>query len=428
MKVTDNEFTNLVKEKIGEEAKETVAQILKEQVSEYVKDELKEHLNEAVDKAKEAMPTPSPEMKEAEKKAAEFDSGAEFLKSVYIARTRRQVDPRLTYIDKHGVQKNIPEPEVESKTAGHMEIGEDSQGGFLVPEVYRSDLKQIALENAVVRPRSTIIPMTSDSVKIPYVDDTSHASTVFGGVSATWTAEAASKSATKPTFGQMELTPHKLAGITYASDELLDDSMIALASLIKKMFGAAWGYFEDDAFLVGTGAGQPLGIQNCGCTINNYRNTVNRVLIEDLAEMYMRMLPSSHGSAYWVVNPTIIPELIELGSGNAADASGKRLVWIDRVQDGLVWRIFGRPVLISEKMQALGTQGDIGYYDFRYYLIGDRQPITIDMSKHVAFTTDETCWRFVLRVAGQCWPQSALTVRRGGTTQSPFVQLAATTS
>jgi HK97 family phage major capsid protein len=79
-------------------------------------------------------------------------------------------------------------------------------------------------------------------------------------------------------------------------------------------------------------------------------------------------------------------------------------------------------------MQALGTAGDIGYFDFRYYLIGDRQPITIDASTHVAFTTDETAWRFVLRVAGQCWPQTALTMRRGGTTQSPFVILAATTS
>jgi len=139
-------------------------------------------------------------------------------------------------------------------------------------------------------------------------------------------------------------------------------------------------------------------------------------------------LPTSHASAYWVISPTVIPNLIELGSGNAADASGKNLVWINNAADGPPFKILGRPVLVSEKMQALGTAGDIGYYDFRYYLIGDRQPITIDVSSHVAFITDETCWRFVLRVAGQCWPQAAMTLRRGGTTQSPFVQLSADTS
>ena len=79
-------------------------------------------------------------------------------------------------------------------------------------------------------------------------------------------------------------------------------------------------------------------------------------------------------------------------------------------------------------MQALGTAGDIGFYDFRYYLIGDRTPLTIDTSGHVAFTTDEVAGRFKLRVAGQCWPQSKLTLRRGSAYVSPFVQLSADTS
>ena len=139
--------------------------------------------------------------------------------------------------------------------------------------------------------------------------------------------------------------------------------------------------------------------------------------------MWMRLLPTSQRNAYWIANPTVIPQLLQMGSANAADASGKNLVYIDRVPDGPVWKIWGRPVIFSEKMQALGTQGDIGLYDFRYYLIGARQPITIDASEHIRFDYDETAWRFVLRVAGQCWPQAAMTLRRGGITQSPFVQL-----
>ena len=294
----------------------------------------------------------------------------------------------------------------------------------------------IALENAIVRPNgATVIPpIRTDSVKIPYVNDISHASTVYGGVLPAWTAEAAEKSPTKPTFGQMELTPHKLAGITYTSNELLADSAIALEPLIKRMFGTAHGYFEDLAFLAGTGVGQPLGILNCNCLKTVFRNTVNRVFFEDLREMYACMLGPSHPYAVWVINPGVLPDLIGMISGDAAPAAASNPIWINRdmgAANPIPGRIFGRPFFISEKMPSLGTQGDIGYFDMRYYFIFDRQPITIDVFTHVAFTTDETCWRFVLRVAGQCWPPATITPRNAAapvTTQSPFVVLAATTS
>ena len=282
----------------------------------------------------------------------------------------------------------------------------------------------------MVRPRATVLPMTTDSLKIPYVNDASHASSVSGGVIAYWTAEAAVKTASKPTFGQMELIPHKLAGLTYSSNELLADSAIALEPLITRLFGRAWGYYEDDAFLTGVGGGQPLGVLNCNCLKSVIRNTVNHVYLEDLAEMFQSMLPGSFSRMVWVIHPTVLAELIQLGTGNAAAANAKVLCWLESgsAANTLPMLIFGRPVIVTEKLQALGTQGDILLADFSYYLIGDRQPITIDASTHVAFTTDETAWRFVLRVAGQCWPASTITSRRGAHTFSPFVVLNAATS
>jgi len=421
----ETELNDLINDKVQKTVEEKTSEILATVGDDYIQDKLKEQLDDAVKSVKADVKV-DPEIETAEEKAKDFNSFGEMLGTIrnYRKGNVRELDPRLTYLDSRGnVSKSV------AKTAGHMEIGDDTQGGFLVPEIYRNELYMIALENAVVRPNgATVIKMTTDSVKIPYVDDTSHASTVFGGVNASWTAEAAQKTATKPTFGQMELTPHKLAGMTYSSDELLADSAIALQPLIYKMFGSAWGYYEDDAFINGTGAGQPLGILNCGCLKTVYRNTANMVYYQDLAEMYQSMLPSSLSHAKWVINPEVMAELLELGSGSSADASGKNLIYIDKAQDKPVWKIFGRPVIISEKMQGLGTAGDIGFFDFRYYLIGDRQPITIDASTHLRFDYDETAWRFVLRVAGQCWPQSTITSRYGGHTYSPFVVLHANTS
>ena len=85
--------------------------------------------------------------------------------------------------------------------------------------------------------------------------------------------------------------------------------------------------------------------------------------------------------------------------------------------------IYGIPVIVSEKLPALGTAGDILLADMRYYLIGDRQRLTVDESIHVKFNTDEKSWRFVQRVDGQPWIDSAITPRQGGVTLSPFVKL-----
>ncbi len=410
----------MTKEELDKTIEEKATAILKGVADTYIKDQLKEQLTDATNKLKEELkPVAEPENKAIDTGKSGFKNFGDFLSSIRRTRSGQRNDERL---------KKLFVPFSVEKTTGHMEVGDDAQGGFLVPEEYRMQLMEFALENSVVRPRATVIPMTTDSLKIPFVNDASHASSVFGGIVAYWTAEAATKTASKPTFGQLELTPHKLAGLTYASNELEADSAIPLQTLIARQFGGAWGYYEDDAFLQGSGAGQPLGVFNCGCLKSVYRNTSSRVMYEDLAEVYQSMLPSSLNSAVWVIHPTIMAELIEMGSGNAADASGKVLIWQPDAKVGPTWTIFGRPVIISEKLQALGTAGDILFADFRYYLIGDRQSLTIDSSTHVAFTTDETCWRFVLRVAGQCWPQSTITSRRGSHTYSPFVQLAATTS
>jgi len=426
----ESELLKLVEDKTREFAKKEVDEkmtiLLDEQkkvFGEYAKDQLKEQMQDLVSKFKL-----DPALEEAEKKGTKFKSFGDFLTSIRRFRVNRDLDERLAFVDKDG--------KVDKGTAGHMEIGEDSQGGFLVPEVYRADLQMIALENAIVRTNgATVIPpIRTDSVKIPYVNDASHAASVFGGVVATWTAEAYAKTPTKPTFGQMELTPHKLAGLTYTSNELLADSAIALEPLIKKMFGSAWGYYEDLAFIAGTGVGQPLGILNCGALKVVNRNTVMRVLFEDLREMFACMLGPSHPYAIWVINQGVLPDLIGMTGQDLAPVAGTIPIWINQnmgAENPIPGRIFGRPFFISEKMPALGTQGDVGYFDLRYYFIFDRQPITIDVSTHVAFTTDETCWRFVLRVAGQCWPPTTLTPRNAAapvTTISPFVVLGAATS
>lgn len=299
-------------------------------------------------------------------------------------------------------------------------------GGFLVPEEFRAELLMLSLEMSVVRPRANVVPMGSAVLRYPAILDTSHATNVFGGVSGVWVGEGGTVSSTtnQPSFSGIRLAPNKLTAYARYSNELRADGAISIESLITSLYPRAIAYFEDDAFLNGTGAGQPMGIINADALISVGKETgqaAKTLLWENILNMYSRMYAPSLGSAVWVAHSDVFPQLatmsLSVGTGGAP-------VWLANGSTGAPMTILGRPVIFTEKAQTLGTAGDIFFVDLSYYLIGDRQAMTMAASEHVQFTTDEQVVRFVQRVDGAPWLQSALTPRNGTTTVSPYVSLA----
>lgn len=299
-------------------------------------------------------------------------------------------------------------------------------GGLLVPEEFRAELMMLALESAVVRPRANVIPMGGASLRFPAIKDTTHASNVFGGVVGTWVAEggSVSSSTNQPTFSAVRLVANKLVGYSVASNELRTDSAVSLEALINTLYPAAISYFEDDAFIQGTGAGQPLGILNADALISVGKETgqaAKTVVWENILNMYSRMLPQSLNTAVWLAHNDTFPQLasMSLTVGTAGSA-----VWLSNGVGGPPVSILGRPVLFTEKCKTVGTAGDLYFVDLSQYLIGDRQSLTMAQSEHVLFTTDEYVWRFIARLDGRPWVASALTPRNGSTTVSPYITVA----
>lgn len=303
--------------------------------------------------------------------------------------------------------------------------GEPASGGFLVPEAFRAELLQLSLESSVVRPRARIVPMETSRVIYPYIDDTSHASNVFGGVQGFWTPESGQMTDVAATFGRLALEAWKLTAFANVPNELIADSAVSFEAFIRSTFPQALAYFADVAFLSGNGAGQPLGILTDG---NGARVSVAKeggqaadtIVWENIVKMYARMLPQSLGSAVWVVSPDVFPELATMA---LSVGTGGGPVWLNNGVGGPPATILGRPVVISEKVENLGDQGDINFIDFGYYLVGDRQAMTVSSSEHFRFQNGETSFKFVERLDGRPWLQNALTPRNGGPTLSPFVTL-----
>lgn len=303
--------------------------------------------------------------------------------------------------------------------------GEPSGGGFLVPEEFRAELLQLSLESGVVRPRARVVPMSTSRVLYPTVDATSNTGSVFGGVTAYWTPESGQMTDVAADFGRIALEAWKLTAFSNVPNELIADSAISFEAFMRTAFPEALAWYEDVAFITGTGAGQPEGFLNANASIEVAKESgqaADTIVWENIVKMYARMLPQSLNRAVWVVSPDTFPELATMA---LSVGTGGGPIWLNNGVSGPPATILGRPVVISEKVENLGDAGDINFVDFGYYLIGDRQALTVESSPHYRFQNGETSFKFVSRVDGRPWLQSAITPRNGGPTLSPFVKLAA---
>lgn len=300
-----------------------------------------------------------------------------------------------------------------------------SLGGNLVPEAFNMQLRMLQLEQAQFRGRSTVLPMTTMVEHWPYVRDTSHVNSVYGGVIGYWEAEAAALSESEPTFAMLTLTAHKLTAYTVASNEVLTDSGGAIESFISQQFPKALNFFEERAFWKGVGGGQPKGVLNASALVSVTRDTTGHITWQDIVNMSSHFLPSSENNMVWFANPSIKPDLYTMALNVG---TGGNSIFVNPFTGGgantMPNQLMGRPLVFTEHLSALGTKGDLVAADLSYYLIGDRQSLGMVASPHVKFVNDQTVFRFIERLDGQPWLDSSLTLEDGSTTVSPFVCIA----
>lgn len=298
-----------------------------------------------------------------------------------------------------------------------------ADGGFLVPETLRSQLLQIALEQSVVRPLATVVPMDSARVPFPMIDSTTNSGSVFGGMIAYWGEEGAAFTDSNPKFGRIVLDAKKLTGLSAVPNELLQDSPISFSALLEQLWPMALAFEEDNAFMGGTGVGEPLGFRGAGNTasVAVARGVASEIDYPDVVAMYSRMLPSSLSKAVWIVSPDALPQLLTM---SMTVGTGGNSIFVVNAAGPAPMTIFGRPLIVSEKGAALGSRGDLAFVDLSYYLVGDRQTMTADSSTDYNFGSDKTTFRIIQRVDGRPWLKSAITPANGSANKlSPFVEL-----
>jgi HK97 family phage major capsid protein len=351
-----------------------------------------------------------PQQQPQDQLPAGFKTWKEFVGAVAFGIRTGKADPRLKmYEAEPGEQKDL------SGATG-------SAGGVLIPQTQMTEIMSVAEPLTVVRSRATRIPMSTRSVKIPVLDQTSATAGTphfFGGINVAWTEEGGTIGENDPAWREAELVARELVGATTVGNSLLKD-VPALAAFLgsRRGFPGAIAWKEDFAFLRGDGVGKPLGIVNAACTKAVTRASTNHIKFDDLANMEAGFMGEE---PVWIGSISAKAELMLMNgpSGNPSYLWGNAATGVPNT-------LLGHPILWTDKLPALGALGDLILADLSYYLVGTlEEGTTLESSPHQKFTSNKTVFRIVHRVDGQPWLSKVITLTDGTTTLSPFVQIAA---
>lgn len=292
-----------------------------------------------------------------------------------------------------------------------MGEGLGSTGGFSVPEQFSAWLLDNSLEGEIVRPRATVYPMTSDTRKIAGFDGATHTSTLYGGLTGTWLAENSTATEVDAALRLIQLQARKLACFTRVSNELVADGL-SLEEQLGRALVKTVGWFLDYAFLRGTGAGQPLGILSATSRVSVSKETgqvADTIVYENLCKMFARLAPQCVGNSMWICNNTAIPQLLQL---SIPVGTGGSFIPAMTENNGQ-FRLLSRPVIFTEKLPAVGDEGDIVLCDLSQYAVGLRKEIALDKSIHVGWLADQAGYRAIVRADGMPTWNAAITPKAG---------------
>lgn len=241
-----------------------------------------------------------------------------------------------------------------------LQVGTDTEGGFLVPDEFEKKLISALEEENVFRPLATKIQTSSGDRKIPVITQKGEA---------TWMEEEEAYTLSDDAFGQIALSAYKVGTAIKISEELLNDSVFDLPSYIAKEFARRIGTKEEEAFLIGDGKGKPTGIfAATGGAENGATTTGAAITFDDVIELFYSLKSPYRKKAVWVLNEQTVKALRKI-----KDNTGN-FIWQPSVSAGLPDTILNHPYVTSVYAPTIAAGAKaIAFGDYSYYWAADRQ-------------------------------------------------------
>jgi HK97 family phage major capsid protein len=310
-----------------------------------------------------------------------------------------------------------------------MTQGVTAEGGVLVPPAF----SKVIWDGARQKSESMLgycdvqpIDPGVESVTIPAIAETSRATgSRWGGVRGYWKSELSAMTESRPKMRDVKIEPKELYVLGYVSDKLLRNAPGTASSILATAAADEINFLIGDSVFNGDGAGKPVGVISHASTVSVAKETgqvAATIVKANIDKMWARCHANWRNNAVWFVNQACEPELENL---SMVVGTGGVPVYLPAggVADTPNARLKGRPVVVVEYCQALGTKGDIVLADLKSYLVGLRGMVDQASSMHLKFDYAQTAFRFIFEVDGQPWMASPITPFKGSATLSPVVAL-----
>ena len=141
-----------------------------------------------------------------------------------------------------------------------MVAGNDSQGGYLVPEVQATEILKLATDGNPMRELATVKTISGDSY--PFL--------VRGGkAGASWVGETAARPNTDtPTYSERSSTPFEIYANPPVSQTLLEDAAFDVETELNEAIAEEFAAQENTKFFTGSGTGEVQGLLS-GATVDD---------------------------------------------------------------------------------------------------------------------------------------------------------------
>lgn len=270
--------------------------------------------------------------------------------------------------------------------ASDLAEGTSNLGGYLVDPEFQPTLVKLIREKSFALQECTVVPMGSQVLNLP-----KEASLV----STAWIDEAGTITASNPTFGQVQLTAKKLAGLTGGvSLELLADSELDIVSMLTEQFAYAKALELDNQVLNGTGS--PVSgmlTAKAGYSVIMTADAFSAITADDLSLMMSKLSDQEVVNAKWVFNKLITHYIRTLKD------SQNNYIYA-KPGNGVPGSIWELPYIQSVKgPSTTGTStAFVSLGNWKKFYVGRRRgEMTLDVDPYTNFATGQVRFRMFTR-------------------------------
>ena len=270
-----------------------------------------------------------------------------------------------------------------------LQVGTDSEGGYLVPDEFERTLIEALQEENVFRQLANVIMTSSGDKKIPVVASKG---------SASWVDEEGVIPESDDAFGQVSIGAYKLATMIKVSEELLNDSVFNLEQYIAKEFAKRIGSKEEEAFFIGDGIGKPTGIFNAtgGGGIGVTTASASAITMDELMDLFYSLKSPYRKNAVFITNDATIKNIRKLKDGNG------QYLWQPSLTAGQPDTLLNRPIKTSAYVPVIASAAKtIAFGDFSYYWVADRQGRAFQRLNELYAATGQVGFKATQRVDGK---------------------------